>query len=267
MHAGGTPWRLAFSSHAELGSGLARSLATEHCCRIVAVADPRRAARKAAQADLGLSAPALYADCDATLRSVAADVLLVNTPSEPHCAQARAALERGLHVLVAKPITNSFRDAARLVRLARARRLKLAVEQQIRFNRDCRAVRDFVASGALGRIEPVHSPDSKPRRRARNLASLEQPALLEMSCHQFDALLAILPRAAREDRRRRRPSQLVRVPGPCMMNALIRLSGGVHVLYHGGFSAQADRLARDRAHPWRSVGRLASARRLRRGAR
>ncbi|MDW8467751.1 MAG: Gfo/Idh/MocA family oxidoreductase [Burkholderiales bacterium] len=241
MRAGGKPWRLAFSGYGQLGSGPARLLAAERWCRIVAVADPRRAARRSAQADLGLSASALYTDCDAMLRAAAADVLLVNTPSELHYAQARAALERGLHVLVAKPITNSFRDAMRLVRLARARRLKLAVGQQIRFNRHYRAVQDFVASGALGRIELVHFLNSKPRHRALNLASLDQPALLEMSCHHFDALFAILPRALPETivADGFRPSWSV-YRGPCMVNALIRLSGGVHVLYHGGFSAQAD---------------------------
>jgi predicted dehydrogenase len=235
------PRRLILAGYGQLGAGLARLLAPERWCRIVAVADPRRAARRAALADLGLPPSAAFGDCAAMLRSVAADAVLVNTPSELHYAQARAALERGLHVLVAKPIADSYREAVRLVRLARARRLKLAVGQQIRFNRHYRAVRGFVASGRLGRVEVVHFLNSKPRRRALNLAALEQPALHEMSCHHFDSLLAILPRAVPESIAADgfRPSWSV-YRGPCMVNALIRFSGGVHVLYHGGFSSQAD---------------------------
>lgn len=241
MRIADRPWRLVLAGYGQLGAGLARLLAPERWCRILAVADPRRAARRAALADLGLQPSAAFGDYATMLRSVAADAVLVNTPSELHYAQSRAALARGLHVLVAKPITNSFREAVHLVRLARARRLKLAVGQQIRFNRHYRAMRDFVASGRLGRVEVVHLLNSKPRHRALNLGALEQPALHEMSCHHFDSLLSLLPRAVPESivADGFRPSWSA-YRGPCMVNALIRLSGGVHVLYHGGFSSQAD---------------------------
>ncbi len=236
-----TAWRLAFAGYGQLGAGLGRLLGAEPWCRIVAVADPRPAARESARRALGLPRQALFADYDEMLRRADADAVLVHTPSELHAAQARAALERGLHVLVAKPLAHRFSEALRLVALAHARRRTLAVGQQIRFNRHYRAVGAFVASGRLGRVEIVHFLNSKPRPVPLNLGALEQPALLEMSCHQFDALDAILPRARPEAIAADgwRPSWSA-YRGPCMVNALIRCHGGVHVLYHAGFSAQAD---------------------------
>jgi predicted dehydrogenase len=227
--------------YGHLGAYLTRFLTAGSWGQPVAVVDPSDAALRKARADTGLGEGAVFRRLDKALATVEADVALVNTPSEQHYAQSKAALEAGLHVLVAKPITNSFPEAVRLVELARAKRRTLCVGQQIRYMRHYVALDAFVRSGKLGRVEVVNFLNTKPRHTALNLATLAQPALYEMSCHHFDSLLAVLPQA--------RPESIVvdgYLPswsvyrGPCMVNALIRLSGGVHVLYHAGFSSQAD---------------------------
>ena len=231
-------WRLLFCGYGQLGESLARPLAKEPWCRIAAVADRDRRALQRAAAHPNLSS---FADFEEALESTDADVAVINTPSEQHFDQAAAALRHGLHVLVAKPITNSLADARKLVALARKHRRKLAVGQQMRFNRHYRAVRAFIESGRLGKVEVVHFLNSKPRHRALNLGAMDEPAFYEMSCHHFDSLLALFPSAAPRSivADAYRPSWSV-YRGPCMVNALIRLSGGLHVLYHGGFSSQAD---------------------------
>lgn len=228
--------RLVFCGYGHLGEHLAGLLAAERWCRIVAVADPsRRALERAA------SLAQAYRDFGEALAATPADVAVINTPSELHYAQAAAALARGLHVLVAKPVTNSLAEAKRLVSIARRQRRKLAVGQQIRFNRHYKAVARFIRSGRLGRVEIVHLLNSKPRHRALNLGDMDQPALYEMSCHHFDSLLSLFPEKKPVSIvcDGYRPSWSV-YSGPCMVNALIRLEGDIHVLYHGGFSSQAD---------------------------
>jgi predicted dehydrogenase len=100
--------------------------------------------------------------------------------------------------------------------------------------------------------------NAKPRHEAKNLATMAQPALYEMSCHHFDSILSIFPSHAPEwimvDGFR--PSWSV-YAGPCSINGVIRLGapvsnaskdagapgntgGPLHILYHGGFSSQAD---------------------------
>jgi predicted dehydrogenase len=230
--------RFVFAGYGHLGEFLAKRLAAESWCRIVAVADPR--ADALARATALFRAPA-FPDLAHALRAIDADIAVISTPSEQHYAQSAAALRRGLHVLVAKPITNSLPQARKLVALAADARRKLAVGQQIRFNRHYKAVAAFIAAGKLGRVEMVHFLNSKPRHRALNLATLDQPAFYEMACHHFDSLLALLPRAVPESivADGFRPSWSV-YAGPCMVNALLRFKGGIHVLYHGGFSSQAD---------------------------
>ncbi len=168
------------------------------------------------------------------------DAVIINTPAELHYTQCREALQAGKHVLVAKPITTNFAQAVELVGLAKQQGVTLAVGQQMRYNRHYTAVRRFVESGKIGNVEAVWLMNSKPRPKPGNLGQLDQPALYEMACHHFDSLLAILGEPVPEwivaDGFRPSWSPYA---GPCMVNALVELRGGIHVSYHGGFSAQA----------------------------
>jgi predicted dehydrogenase len=214
-----------------------------------AVVDIRPQALEAAKHMLELDDDALFTDLDRALVEADADAVIINTPSELHYAQAKAALAAGKHVLVAKPITNDFQQAVELVELAESVRRSLCVGQQMRYNRHYSTVRGFVATGALGSVEMMNFLNAKPRHQAKNLAKMEQPALYEMSCHHFDSILSIFPGHAPEwimvDGFR--PSWSVYV-GPCSINAVIRFSannskaanGPLHLLYHGGFSSQSD---------------------------
>ncbi|MHB9131760.1 MAG: Gfo/Idh/MocA family protein [Armatimonadota bacterium] len=189
---------------------------------------------------LGVPPERQYKDLAVALAHSGADTILLNTPSDGHYAQCQAALAAGLHVLVAKPVTNNYEEAVSLVSEAATRGLTFAVAQQIRYNRHFEAVRRFMASGALGRVEAAWFMNSKPRPNPANLATMAQPALYEMACHHFDALLAVFGEAQPEwvacDGFTPSWSPYA---GPSMVNALIRFNGGLHLSYHGGFASQA----------------------------
>lgn len=220
---------------------MARAVAQQPWAEIVAVVDVRDQALAQGQELLGLPDSALFGDLDAALGAAAGDAAIINTPSEWHYRQSAACIDAGLDVLVAKPITNDYADAVRLVERAERAGRSLAVGQQVRYNRHYRAVRRLLAAGQLGAPESVTFLNSKPRHRALNLTTLPQPALYEMSCHHFDTLMALFPEHAPQTIACDgfRPSWSV-YAGPCMVNALIRCSAGLHVLYHGGFSSQSD---------------------------
>ena len=207
------------------------------CCGVVDVSEAGLAAgREVAQ----LPDDALFKDLGRALAVLKPDTVMINTPSELHYAQAKQCLEAGSHPLVAKPVTNDFTQAVELVKLAEAKGLKLCVAQQMRYNRHYTALAEYVKSGALGSVEAAWFMNSKPRPNVANLGKLLQPALYEMACHHFDAVLSVF--AGREP-------ELIscdgfvpswsKYAGPCMVNALIRFSGNLHLAYHGGFSSQA----------------------------
>ena len=207
------------------------------CCGVVDVSEAGLAAGREV---VGLPDSALFKDLSRALDTLKPDTVLVNTPSELHFAQTKQCLEAGCHPLVAKPVTNDFAQAVELVELAAAKGLKLCVAQQIRYNRHYTALAQYVTSGALGSVDAAWFMNSKPRPNVANLGRMLQPTLYENACHHFDAFLSVF--AGRE------PEWIScdgfvpswsKYAGPCMVNALIRFSGNLHLAYHGGFSSQA----------------------------
>lgn len=242
--APGEPVRALWIGMGGISATMLKFLMPQPWAHTVAVVDIRPPALEATQQQLDLSDDMLFTDLSRALAAVdehRANVAIINTPSELHYEQIKAALQAGLHVLVAKPITNNFEQAVELVELASAQRRSLCVGQQLRYNRHYSSVRRYLATGDLGSVEMVQFLNAKPRHKALNLATMTQPALYEMSCHHFDSLLSLLPESAPEwimiDGFR--PSWSV-YAGPCSLNGLIGFVNGPHVLYHGGFSSQAD---------------------------
>ena len=230
-----------------ISGGMLKLLGQSAWYDTAAVVDIRPQALEAAKHSLELDDDALFTDLDRALAQADANVVIINTPSELHFAQTKAALAAGKHVLVAKPVTNDFQQAVELVELAESVGRSLCVGQQMRYNRHYSTVRGYVKGGALGSVEMMNFLNAKPRHEAKNLAKMAQPALYEMSCHHFDSILSLFPGQAPEwimvDGFR--PSWSV-YAGPCSINGVIRLSaspsnsGPLHILYHGGFSSQSD---------------------------
>ena len=79
-------------------------------------------------------------------------LVLVLTPSGLHYEHARVALERGLHVLVEKPLTMLPSDGRELARLARSRGLMCGVVFQNRLNPAIRCLREALLEGRFGTI-------------------------------------------------------------------------------------------------------------------
>ncbi len=218
-----------------------RSLTQKPWHEIAAMVDTSPAALQRAADEYGLPATALFSDLDAAIRQTKAEVALINTPSELHHSQTKAALSGKLSPLVAKPLTNNFADSCALVDLAAEQGLRLCVGQQMRYFRHYQVVAEFVASGELGSIEQVFFFNAKPRHQAKNLAGFDQPVLWEMTCHHLDCLFGVMPMLVPEaifcDGFM--PSWSV-YDSACMINAVLRFQGGARLLYHAGYSAQSD---------------------------
>ena len=94
-----------------------------------------------------------YADYEEMLERESLDAVLIATPNNLHYAQAKAALEQGLHVLIEKPMTIRSEDADELVSLAKSKNLKLAVAVNPPYWSHCHRIRDVFLSGEIGELE------------------------------------------------------------------------------------------------------------------
>ena len=119
--------------------------------RIVAVADPVESQARLLMDKAGVEIP-YAADWRAMLDQTVADAVLISTPHRDHFEQAHACLERGLHVLVEKPMVIAAGPCPPVARTrrctrSRARRglpapLDAAFRSRPRVGQDRRAGRD-----------------------------------------------------------------------------------------------------------------------------
>jgi predicted dehydrogenase len=130
-------------------------IAEHPTARISAVADPSRENRDYAAQRFGVEAA--FDDAERMLDAVELDAVVVATPPAAHFEPARLALERGLNVLVEKPMVLRADHARELVHLAAARNCELSVGYTWHFSPHVAHVKAAIADGALGPVEHVSS--------------------------------------------------------------------------------------------------------------
>ena len=112
-----------------LGRFHAQKYAQAAGCELVAVVDPRAAAREQVAGELATRGLEDYRELLGTV-----DAVSIVTPTPTHFAIARDFLRAGAHVLVEKPITETEAEARELIALAAAEQRLLQVGHLERFN-------------------------------------------------------------------------------------------------------------------------------------
>ncbi|MCY0880094.1 MAG: Gfo/Idh/MocA family oxidoreductase [Firmicutes bacterium] len=165
---------------------------SEHRARIVALYDPNPVRMQAAQRLMNTEA-ALYDDFDRMLRESGCNTVLVTTVDRFHDEYIVRALKAGYDVVTEKPLTT---DAEKLTRILQAERdsgHRVTVTFNYRYAPYATAIKEFLASGRLGRIatvqfewylDTVHGADYFRRwhRKVANSGSL----WVHKATHHFD---------------------------------------------------------------------------------
>ena len=107
------------------------------------------------------------------------DVVSIATPTETHCEIACAFLEKGVHVLVEKPITITLDEADKMIAAARKSGASLMVGQLERYNPAMVALRPHVTKPLYFEI---HRVSPFPNR------SLDVDVVLDVMIHDLDAV-------------------------------------------------------------------------------
>jgi len=128
-------------------------------------------------------------DLSQALRNNQVDAVIVATPADAHVDSCEIALSHGLGVLVEKPFTTNFTEAARLVALAAEKNAPLVVAQNYRYMRAFRAARQLIDRGALGPIGiAVCQYYRIPHEMSESLARMPHSVLWGVGVHHLDML-------------------------------------------------------------------------------
>jgi predicted dehydrogenase len=138
-----------------MGSNHARVLAGLPGCTLVAIADPDRQQGEFVARTLGCQA---VADLDALL-ALGVDAVTIAAPTHLPRAIALAAIARGVHVLVAKPIASTVEEGREIIAAARRAGVTLMVGHVERFNPAVEAIKEAIRnedilSIAITRVGP-----------------------------------------------------------------------------------------------------------------
>jgi predicted dehydrogenase len=125
------------------------------------------------------------------------DLVAIGTPSALHADEGIAAAERGLHVLVEKPIDVTIARSDALIAAADRAGVKLGVFFQDRLKPDLVRLKTLIDAGALGtpvlassRVRWYRSPEYYSGSRWRGRRALDGGgALINQAIHTLDLLL------------------------------------------------------------------------------
>lgn len=94
----------------------------------------------------------VFVNAEEMLKSVELDAVAIASDHKRHFAPAMAVIERGVNVIIEKPITVSLQEAHALIEAAKVRGVKLGGVFQRRFFPAAQRMRAAIAEGRLGRI-------------------------------------------------------------------------------------------------------------------
>ena len=125
-----------------------------------------------------------------------ADVMIVATQDRQHVSAALAALDKGYHVLLEKPISPSLEECRALQEKAHETGRAVVVCHVLRYTRFYAALEALLRRGEVGKIETIdatehvaywHQAHSFVRGNWRR-ADETSPMILQKSCHDMDIL-------------------------------------------------------------------------------
>ena len=125
-----------------------------------------------------------YRTWDEMLGSEQLDAAIVAVPTGLHLEAGLAALRRGVHVLVEKPIAANLEEGRRLVAEARRAKRVLAVGHIERFNPAVRELQRRVRAGELGRLFQIQARRLGPfPARIRDVG-----VVIDLATHDLDVM-------------------------------------------------------------------------------
>jgi len=126
-------------------------------CRAEIVAISRRSPDRLALAKKELAVPEAYTDWREMLDEAILDAVVVCTPNNLHAEPTIAALERGLHVLVEKPMTLTVQDARSMIEAANKAGKVLMVGYNTHGMGGWRSAKKLLSEGAIGKIRQINA--------------------------------------------------------------------------------------------------------------
>ena len=162
--------------------------------RVVALADRHTTSLEGARRLLGEAAEArAYRDWAQLLDDARVEAVVIALPNDLHAEVAIAALRRGKHVLLEKPVALTVADCERIAAAERASGAILQIGLELRYSTVVGYLRAAIDGGAIGepRLAWCHEFRVPFRRKVEDWIIAPERSggtFVEKNCHHFDLL-------------------------------------------------------------------------------
>ena len=119
-----------------------------------------------------------------TLLNEEPDVVSVAVPTSLHREVAEAAVEKGAHLLVEKPLSDTIDNAWAIINKCKEHGRTLMVGHIERFNPVIQSLKNFLALGSMGKVELI----STLRVAPYPTRVTDSGIILDVSCHDIDLI-------------------------------------------------------------------------------
>ena len=137
-----------------------------------------------------------FVDSMEMLDSGLIDIVVISTPPNSHYSWAKESLNRGLHVILEKPMALTAEQCDELIALANEKECVLVVYQNRRFDPDFVTLRRLVEEGAIGELfafESFVGGYSRPCDYWHSMSDVSGGAIFDWGSHYLDQILNLFP--------------------------------------------------------------------------
>lgn len=174
--------------------------------QITAVADPDPEKLERARRELSVPEEMCFSSAEEMLsRPKLANVLFVCTMDSQHHSQALAALEKGYHLLLEKPVSTTLSDCRDIAEAAKKYDRHVVVCHVLRYTPFYQGIKKLLDDGEIGDVVSIqaaenvgywHQAHSFVRGNWRN-SDQSSPMILQKCCHDMDILLWLTGKSCR----------------------------------------------------------------------
>ncbi len=169
--------------------------------QVVAVADPIKGKREAAQRLYGVSSENCFETAEEMLEQPQlADVCVIATQDKQHVEHGVKAIQKGYHLICEKPISPSIEECLRLQNTAHEHHRVVAVGHVLRYTPFYSKIKEVIEAGVIGNVVTVqamehvtywHQAHSYVRGNWRR-SEETSPMLFAKCCHDLDIFVWLI---------------------------------------------------------------------------
>lgn len=189
--------------------------------------------------EYGISKKIAYTDYKEAIEKADADIMIIVIPAALHADAAKRGMDKGLHIIMEKPLATSLEEAKELLAYkAKYPKLKVMTSQNYRWRAYNQTIKKAIQDGMIGKLESIMVEFRKQEDLQGYRAGLDMPLLRDCSIHHFDLIRFFSGADLAEIHCRVYRPAWSKFNGKPNTDAIMTLTDGTRVVYNGSWAAR-----------------------------